>query len=83
MTPNAAFAVAAYAVLWLVLFGYLLLLARRQGDLATEVEELEQRLRRAAEAAPAGAPAAMAAPTGATDTGEPAVAAAREDHAHG
>ncbi len=82
MSDNATFLFAAFAVAWLLIFGYLLFLGGRIGSLRGEVEALRDELdARAPVGDPAGEttaviaeetrPAADAAPGG----GQPAVLA--------
>jgi CcmD family protein len=42
VSSNAVYAFAAYALVWLVVFGYVLLLARRQADLDADLRDLSQ-----------------------------------------
>jgi CcmD family protein len=52
--PNAIFVFAAYTLVWLILVGYVLVLARRQTGLRGEIEELERAVKRERPQADAG-----------------------------
>ena len=45
---NVIFVFVAYSLVWLIVVGYVLLLARRQTEMRGEIEQLEQALQRQA-----------------------------------
>ncbi|MBI4236596.1 MAG: CcmD family protein [Chloroflexi bacterium] len=54
---NPVFVFVAYAVVWLLLFGYVFYLARRQADVRAEIAELRQEMtQRPREQGPAAPP---------------------------
>ncbi len=42
MMENAGFALAAYSIVWLAVFGYVLVLVRRQSNLRREISKLKE-----------------------------------------
>lgn len=42
---NADYLLAAYTIVWLVLFGYVLLLLRQQGRLRREIDSLKEAIK--------------------------------------